>query len=144
MSTEEWKNALHLNWKKRMYVLPNFGTQQQNITDISLELTRVLKVDQLTDWSTYVLAKKMTFLLLRQVASFSHFLELRKTTTLHCMSKFIQLNISFLQHLIQCADPSGSLIVRFYRASNHLSHSWQTSAWKTQMSSCFHHINSRS
>lgn len=64
----------------------------------------------------------------RQVASFSHFLEMCKTTTSHCMYKFIQLNVSFLPHLIQCAGPSGSLIVRFYRESNHLSHSCDKAA----------------
>lgn len=60
----------------------------------------------------------------RQVTFFSYLLEMWKTTTTSCcISKFIQFIISFPLYLIRCAGPSGSLTVRFYRESNHLSHS---------------------
>lgn len=43
----------------------------------------------------------------------------------------MQFNISFAPYLIWCAGPSGSLIVRFYRESNHLSHSCDKPALET-------------
>lgn len=65
----------------------------------------------------------MALLLLQAGGFLQSFARNVQNDNLKNMSKFIQFNVSFAPYLIRCAGPSGSLTVRFYRESNHLSHS---------------------
>lgn len=125
-----WRNGktLHLNWKKRkcvcMYSRPlELMAAKHNWIDLC-------RKDWSIDWLIFLtFGKNQHSYAFRQVVSFSHFLEICETTSCSIF-KFVQFNgfFFFAPYLIQCAGPSGSLIVTRYRESNHLSHSCDKAA----------------